>query len=221
MQLITIPTEQTTAITDAILGLEAFLLAGFFQRFMPVDRLRARYWQMLLLLTGLASFQGTVAHGFEMSKGTYELLWKPLLITLGLIIANIVLVTLYDLCGRKTAKRACPLLLAMALGFFAITFIPGVTFLIFIVYEAIGMLFALIAYTYLAARKKRSGAGIIAMGIVLQIAAAVAQAAGPYEFQVVWSFNHNGIYHLIGMVATLIMILGALKGFRNEERQTV
>lgn len=190
---------------------------GAFQRCIPVDRVRARCWQTLLFLTALASLQGTIAHGFKMSEPTYELLWKPLLINLGLIIANIVLVTLYDLFGQHTAKRALPWLVFMAVGFFAINQIPGATFLLFIAYEAIGMLSALAAYIYLSGKRKQMGFGIIAIGITLQIVAAVAQACGPYEVKMIWAFNHNGIYHLIGMVATLVMALGALNGFKNRK----
>jgi hypothetical protein len=209
MEFITMPTEQTTAITDAILGIEAILLAVYLQRFALFQRFRTRCWQTLLLFTALASFLGAVAHGFVMSIATYEWLWQPLLLLLGLVVANLVLAAVYDLFGPKAAKRSWPWLLLVGIGFFAVTHMPGVTFFIFIVYEAVGMLFVLVSYGWLAWRGRMPGAAVIAAGIVLQLVAAAVQASGPFEVTMIWVFDHNGLFHLIGMVATFVMVLGA------------
>jgi len=66
---------------------------------------------------------------------------------------------------------------------------------------------------WLAWRRRFPGAGVIAAGIVLQLAAAAAQASGPFEFTMIWVFDLNGLFHLIGMVATFIIILGVARGF--------
>jgi len=216
MQFITIPTEQTTAVTDALLGLEAVFLVFYLQRFGFMHSARVRYWQVLLLLTATASFIGTIAHGFEMSDATYEALWHPLKLTLGLIVATLVLAAVFDLFGASAAKRAWAWLLVIALGFFGITYVEGVTFLIFIIYEAVGMLFCLIGYSFLGLRRRLPGAGIIAGGIILQLIAAAVQACGPFQIQFIYVFDHNGMFHIIGMVATLIMILGVTIGCRKQ-----
>ena len=213
MDFISIPTEQTTAITDALIGLEAIFLAVYLQLLAPKNRERARYWQTLIIFTALASFTGAAAHGIQMSKSTYELLWKPLLLLLGLVVAQLAICTVYDLFGAETAKRSRSWFWVVAVGFFAAVHLPGTTFFIFILYEAAGMLFALVSYLWIARQRRLRGAGIIALGIILQLAAAAAQACGPYEFKVVWIFDHNGLFHLIGIVATFTMILGASKGF--------
>lgn len=213
MAFVAIPTEQTTAITDALLAVEAILLAVYLQRFLPNQRARARCWQALLLCTALVSLVGTVAHGIVMSKSAYELLWKPLLLFLGLVVANLVLAAVYDLFGPQAAKRSCPWLVALAIGFFAVTFVPGVTFLVFILYEAAGMLFCLGCYGWLAWRGRLAGAGMLVAGILLQLVAAAVQANGPFTVHMIWAFDHNGLFHLIGMVATLVMVLGAARGF--------
>ena len=213
MTFIGIPTEQTTALTDALLGLEALLLAGYLHRFAGSLRARARCWQSLLLFTALASFWGAVAHGIEMSQATYELLWIPLLLFLGLLVGNLALAATYDRFGPQAAKRSWPWLLAAALVFFGLTKVEGVTFLIFILYEAAAMLFALTCYGWLALRGRLSGAGIITVGIILQLVAAAVQASGPFQVIVIWVFDHNGLFHIIGMVATLVMVLGVSLGF--------
>ena len=214
MELVTIPTEQSTAITDAILGFEALVLMWYLQRFALRERWRVRLWQSLLAFTAVVALAGAYVHGVAMPTATYELLWKPLLLFLGLLIANFALVAVYDLFGRNSAKRLWPWLLTMAVGFFALIQVPGTTFFIFILYEALAMLFALGGYGVLAWRRSLPGAGMIACGIVLQLVAAAAQASGPFEVTMIWTFDHNGIFHLIGMVATLVMILGVAQGLR-------
>lgn len=216
MEFITIPAEQTTAITDAILALESLLLAGYLQRFISINRIRTRCWQILLMFTAIVSILGAAAHGIEMSKAAYEWLWKPILLFLGLVVANIILAAVLDIFGPQAARRSVPRLFVLAVGFLAVTFIPGVTFLVFILYEAAGMLFGLICYGRLAWRRRLPGAGVIAAGITLQIAAAAVQAGGPFQLRIVWIFDHNGVFHLIGMIATFIMIIGVAKGFRRR-----
>lgn len=215
MEFITIPTEQTTAITDFIVGIEAIILMGYLQRFALRERWRVRLWQILLALTAVVAFSGAYDWGIVMPKATYELLWKPILVALGLLVANVVLVAIYDLFGINMAKRLCPWLLGMTVGFFALTQVPGMTFLIFILYEALAILFALGCYAILPRRRTLPGAGIIAGGIVLQIVAAAAQDGGPYKITMIWAVDHNGIFHLVGMVANLVMVLGVAREFRH------
>lgn len=208
-------TEQTTAITDAILAVESLLLAVYLQRFVPVVASRARYWQVLLLIMALASVMGSVAHGIAMSEATYKLLWKPLLILLGLIVAYLVVATIYDLLGPATAKKAMPWMTIMAFGFFAVTCIPGGSFMVFILYEAAGLLFGLGAYGWMASRQRLPGAEIIATGIVLQLLAAILQAGGPEKITLIWPFDRNGQFHLVGMLANAVMIWGVARGFKE------
>lgn len=214
MDIVTSLTEQTTAATDALLGLEALCLSGFLQKYHSQRPWRTRLWQVILLLTATVAFTGAVAHGLVMSKPTYELLWKPMVLCLGLIVAAVVLAAALDLWGKDRANKLLPWLGLAAIVFFGITQIPGATFLFFIVYEVVGMLFAIWAYGVLGAKGRLEGAGVVAAGIGLQIVAAGVQAAGPFEVRLIWLFDHNGIFHLIGMAATLVMVIGAAKGMK-------
>lgn len=221
MQFTTIATEQTTAVTDAILGVIALIGVGWFQCYRQRDYVRVRCWQSLLLFAAIAAFLGTVAHGIVMDKATYEGLWKPLLLILGYVVASIVLIAAYDVWGASHLRWIAPLLGTIALLFFATTFIQGLSFLVFIAYEAVGMLTALVLYIRLAVKKCLRGAGIIAVGIVLQLVAAGAQAAGPYEIRMIWLFDHNGVFHIVGIVATLVMLYGGARGFEIGEPPVV
>lgn len=215
MEIISSLTEQTTAATDAILGIEAVCLALFLQRFASNNPWRVRIWQTVLLLTAFVAFAGTIAHGLVMEKATYELIWKPMLVCLGLLVAAVVLAAIYDRWGPDAARRLAPWLAGVGVGFFALVHVPGATFLFFILYEAVGMLFALAVYGALAAKRRLAGAGLITLGIVLQIVAAAAQASGPFEVRLIWPFDHNGVFHLIGMVATVVMIVGVARGLHT------
>ncbi len=106
------------------------------------DRWKVRLWQTLLAFTSAVTFIGTYAHGVVMPKATYVLLWKLIYLFLGLTVANIISVAVYDLLGLKATKRLLPWLLVMALGFFGLMQVEGMAFLIFTFYETLAMLFA-------------------------------------------------------------------------------
>lgn len=218
MEIVASLTEQTTAATDALLGIQALLLAGFLQKYAGVKPWRTRIWQSLLALTAAVALTGAVAHGIVMSKTTYELLWKPMLLCLGLVVATVVLAAVYDLWGRERAKKWLPWLGGVAVVFLVLTQMPGTTFLIFILYEVAGMLFGLGAYAVLTVKKHLPGAGIVTAGIALQIIAAGVQAAGPFEVLFIWHFDHNGIFHIIGMAATFLMVFGVARGMADPEQ---
>lgn len=219
MEIIGSLTEQTTAATDLILGIQAIGLAAYLGRFYPKDPWRTRLWQALMLLSGFVALAGTVAHGFVMSEATRNLIWKPMLICLGLVVAAFVLASVYDLKGRAAAKKLLPWCIGAALIFFGIVHIPGASFLYFILYEVAGMFFALGVYGYLGMKKQFPGAFMILFGIVLQIVAAGVQASGPWEVRLIWLFDHNGIFHIIGMVAIFVMVFGAARGFGRGRNQ--
>lgn len=215
MEIVASLTEQTTAATDLILGIQTIGLAAYLQRFYPRNPWRTRLWQALMLLSSAVALAGTVAHGMVMARETYELLWQPMLICLGLVVATFVLAAVYDLKGQAAARKLLPGCIGVALVFYGIIQIPGATFLYFILYEIVGMVFALGVYGYLGVKKRLAGAFPIVLGILLQILAAGVQAAGPFEVRLIWLFDHNGIFHLIGMLALFVMVFGAARGFER------
>ena len=209
MEFIDIPTEQTTAATDALLALVALgSLLVVLRAARNVDRQKASIWAWAFGLLCLASALGAVAHGFKMSQQTNDLLWQPLNLALGLTIAMFVVGVVHDAWGEAASRRVLVPMIVVGMAFFGITrLIPG-SFLVFVLYEAVAMLFALIVYTALAAQKCPVCAWWMAAGILVTIVAAGIQASGAVYVTVVWEFDFNGIFHIVQMVGVALLVVG-------------
>jgi hypothetical protein len=91
------------------------------------------------------------------------------------------------------------------------------TFLVFVVYEAVAMLFALVLYATLAIRRTLPGAATIAVAIVLNIVAAGVQASGSVAVTVVVPFDHNGVFHVAQTVAVVVLYVGLARGLVGSD----
>jgi hypothetical protein len=151
---------------------------------------------------------GAVAHGLDLSPTIRAWLWRPLYLSLGLVVALFVIGAVYDFMGEKAARTALLPMLGLALGFFVITQVATGSFLVFVVYEALAMLAALGMYLSLALTRKLSGAGTIAAGILLNIAAAAVQAVDSIAITIVVPFDHNGVFHLVQIAALTVLTAG-------------
>jgi len=99
-------------------------------------------------------------------------------------------------------------MIPIAVGFFAITQLLSGAFLVFVVYEAVAMLAALGIYVTLAGRRRLPGAELMALAILLNIVAAGIQASESIRFALVWPFDHNGLFHIVQMIAVVVLMLG-------------
>ena len=200
------PFEQMTALTDFILliicGYSVNALWGYTE-FKPL------IWISAFILLGCASLFGAIAHGFEMSERSNEMIWKPLNLSLGLALGLFVVGALYDFRGAETARTALPVMLVVGVLFFVITLlIPG-KFIVFIIYEAVAMVFALSVYIFLFS-KAMAGASWVVAGISVTIIAAAVQASGKAGESIIWSFDNNGVFHLIQIPGILLVLQGLL-----------
>jgi len=207
MEFIDIPTEQITAVTDAILAVMAIAVAVYLHRIGQKNRLKTTLWVCACGLLALSAILGTIVHGFKMSKAFQTFLWHPLYLSLGLLVALFIVAVVYDIWGEAIARQVLPIMVVIGVGFFGITLVWPNGFLVFIIYEAVVMLFALGGYTWVAYRGHLEGAWLMAVGIFVTIIAAGVQASKAFSFTFIWSFDHNAFYHLIQMVA--IVLLGA------------
>jgi hypothetical protein len=148
----------------------------------------------------------------EMSEELKDLLWQPLFLALGLVVALFVVAAVYDWKGRGVSRRLLPVMLLVGAGFFGLTRIATGTFLVFIIYEAVAMVFALVVYGSLAANGKLRGAAIVAVAIVLNIVAAGIQASGSVAVTVGVPFDHNGLFHIVQAVAVVVLVAGLEQG---------
>ena len=142
-----------------------------------------------------------------MSKAFQTFLWHPLYLSLRLLVALFIVAVVYDIWGEAIARQVLPIMVVIGVGFFGITLVWPNSFLVFIIYEAVVMLFVLGGYIWVAYRGHLEGAWLMAVGIFVTIIAAGVQASKAFSFTFIWSFDHNAFYHLIQMVA--IVLLGA------------
>ena len=150
---------------------------------------------------------GAITHGLKLEPATTDLLWRLLNLTLGLTVALFVVAAVYDHWGRQVARRALPLLLAVGLGFFLTTQLRPGSFRVFVLYEAVALLIALLLYVRLALVCRMQGGGAMIGGILPSLLAAV-QTRGTGAFTLIWPFDHNGVFHLIQLLGLVALLWG-------------
>lgn len=212
MAFIDIPTEQTTAATDAILAVvAAFICFKTYKTSQISSPQKGRIWAWAFGLLAFAALTGSFAHGFQMSKELNNFLWQPLNLALGLTVSLFVVGVAFDLTNGLLPKYILPLMITIGTLFYLVTlFFPG-SFLVFILYEAVAMFFSLLVYILLSVRKKLKGAIFMATGILITMLAAAIQATERIHFQLIWEFDHNGIFHLVQIAGLVILYFGLRK----------
>jgi hypothetical protein len=206
VELITSATERTTAATDLLLALAAFV--GAWRLLRPAPRsVAARIWAGALVAAGSASVLGAVTHGLEMADTLRERLWQPLYLLLGVTVACFVAGAVADGHGPRQARLVLVLMLLAALGFYAATQRGGGDFLVFVAFQAGGLVVALAIYLRLAARR-RPGAALVAAALTVSLAAGAVQAGGSASLRFIWEFDHNGVYHLIQLGGLALLVTG-------------
>ena len=222
MQFIDIPTEQTTAVTDFILFILSVLTAFKIRKEgRRASKTKAGIWIWVFLLLSIAAIFGAVAHGIQMDEKINYLLWQPLNLALGLSVSLFAVAAIFDLRHGSLPKIVAPGFIALGIIFYFITvFIPG-SFLVFIIYEAIVMLFAIFAYISLALKGELKGSWWMVSGILITIVAAAIQASETMYINVIWEFDHNGIFHIVQMIGILVLLNGLLVDFKVKKTEAV
>jgi hypothetical protein len=197
--------EQVTALTDLALGLFA---SYAMIKLMSLAGFKSQIWMWAFALLAFASFLGVIAHGIAMSQKTNNMLWMPLNLSLGLALGLFVVAAVFDLSGEKSARTILPFMLILGVIFFFVTIIFPGTFLTFIIYEGVAMIFALGVYIFLFYTNALPNAGWMALGIFVTIIAAVVQAVGKTGKSMLWYFDNNGMFHLIQMVGLILLFMG-------------
>jgi len=202
---ITSPYERITAWTDVLMG----ALAGFIAyQLSLMDGFKFAVWLWVFALLTVSSILGAIAHGYYMSAKTNDRLWMPINLLLGLALGLFVVGALFDLSGENAARTALPVMLAAGMGFFLFTLWKPGTFMTFIAYEALAMVFALGVYAYLFFTSALAGAGWMLVGVLVTIIAAVVQATGKAGKGIFWYFDNNGVFHLIQMIGMVLLFIG-------------
>jgi hypothetical protein len=218
MQFTGIETELTTAMTDLVLALVCIGLVAIVLR-SPVRRnepQRALVWAAAFSFLCVAAFLGFIAHGFVLGDSVRDAVWQPLYLSLGLTVSLFVAGVVIDLSGNPVSRSVIFALAGLGIGFYGVTVLISGAFLVFVLYEALALLFAFLAYLYLALSRRAAWAGWMASGIGVSIVAAGIQATGTLTLRVIWEFDHNGIFHVVQIPGVLLL----LKGILPERRFT-
>jgi len=220
MPFTTIPTEQTTAITDLVLAAVSLACLRILRGVRSSAPWKVDVWSWVLGLVAIAALLGTVAHGFQLDERLQDLIWQPIFLGLGLAIGLFVVAAVLDWRGVSAARKVLPIMLVVGVAFFALTRIVRGTFLVFVLYEAVAMLFALGLYGVLAARRRLSGAALVSVGIVLNMVGAAIQATESVTITLGVPFDHNGVFHLVQMVAVVVLTMGIRRGIKDVKGET-
>lgn len=208
-------TELTTAATDAAMGVLSLLLLLDLQRLRVRSTWQRNVWSEVFGLLFVGSVLGAVAHGFDLTTGVRAQIWLPLYLSLGLAVALFVVGAVGDLRGEAAGRRLFPWAVSAGVAFFAASQWLGGAFLIFVIYEGVAMLLALAIYVRVATRGER-WAWWTAAGIALTLVAAAVQATS-LRLTLVVPFDHNGLFHLIQMAATVLIAAGVRAGLRAPQ----
>lgn len=214
MALIQIPTEQTTAATDLLIGILAIASLAYLWRRGPAG-LRGLLWRGVFVLLAVASLLGAIAHGIVLSEPVFESLWRVIYLALALVVAVFLLAAIRDVYGDRPARRASPVLLVVAMAFFGWFVANPEIFRPFVLYEAVAMLLSLAGFLWLTWKRSLAGSGWIAASIAVNIAAAAVQASGSVSFTLIWPFDHNGVFHLVQMLGIVLLVRGLRSGSAN------
>ena len=211
--------ELTTSATDLVLAIECVLVIVWLLRTVTAGRWRRGLWCWVFGLLAIQSFLGALAHGFEMPDSVRAALWKPLYLSGGILVALFIVGAVADLWSRALAQRLVPWSIGVGIAFFGITELLSGAFIVFLVYEAAALASALFIYTFLAATDRLKVAAVVALGILLSLAAAGLQASN-VSFTVFFPFDHNGVFHLVKILSTAMLGLGARLGIDSDPPRT-
>ena len=211
MKLVKDPAEQTTAVTDIILSLVACGGVLLLQ-WSPVNTSalwRINIWSAAIGLIGLAAALGAVAHGLLLTKSLHNRLWLVLNMALALAVSLFIIGVINDLWSYEASRKALPFMLFVGLGFYLTTLIYPEVFFLFIAYEGLALALAFCAYLFLTL-SGRPGAELMASGVALSMVAAGLQSRKSIFLNLIWKFDHNGIYHIVQTIGLFFLIAGLL-----------
>jgi len=200
--------EPTTMITDYLLGgLAAVLGMRLWRAGGASGETTVRLWGGSLLTTAVAAFLGGTSHGFAAMLGPtgQMILWKSTVWSIGLTSFQLLAATAHA-AFSGAARRTIIGLAALQLVVFVAWMIRHDAF-IWVIADYLPAVLAVLAVQFRLYLRHRAGAGWLVAGLLTTLVGAAIQAS---EFALHPSFNHNDLYHVIQMAATVMLYRGAL-----------
>ena len=180
--------EPMTMVTDYVLGAVAAWLALALFKEEPRAR---RWWALAFAALAAGAFLGGTWHGFLQS----DLLWKATTLTVGVASFGMVMGSSI----ATTRGKLLPVLAAIKLALYSAWMLFHDQFIYVVVDTAIAFLVVAALHLW------KWNAAILA-GVLVSVIAALVQASG---FKLHQHFNHNDLYHVIQIIALVLLYRGA------------
>lgn len=198
-------TEPDVTLTDYGIALECAILAGLLHRRAAGRGDLRRFFVLFFAASGLGALAGGTVHGFFLHDDSLAAaaLWRAALLALG-----VTAFAAWSIGARLllagTAARIVQALAALELAAYAVVVVVfDQRFLVAIVNYAPAVAF--LALSFLVAYRRQGGGPLVAglAGLLLTAAAAVVQRRGISLHPTL--FNHNALYHVIQMIAFVLI----------------
>jgi hypothetical protein len=219
MQLHPATNELVTAATNIPLAVFSLVAVVCLWRRCHAHRLRAALWIGMFGGLAIATGVGVFAHGLALDPTARKLVWQPINAALGLTVACFAAGAVLDRWGLRAAARALPVLLLLSAGFFGYATFWANSFLPFIIYEGLAMLFCLAVYVTLAIQRRLPGAGWMVAGVAITILAAGLQAGLSKELRLGVVFDRNALFHLVQLPGLFCLLIGLRIGLGPKPPQ--
>ena len=213
LQIIDIPTEQTTAATDALLAMFSVGAILYLSRFTVQAPLKIKIWCGMFACIAIAATLGTIVHGLVISDDIKRFLWQPLALSLSLSVGALAVGTGHDIWGTAAVQRIVPVVLMVILLLYVMVKTTAIGMVLNVIFVGGVLFFALGAYMVQAVRGQLEGAGYMSAGLMMTIGAGVIQARRLISFELIWEFDHNGTFHLVQLFALFLLLVGIRKSF--------
>ena len=215
IRFVTSPTERTTAATDVLLAVLAVVAVIFLSQIGANDVRKTLLWMSIYAMLALAAAFGAIVHGIVLPRTVHQVLWAMLYLLLGQIIVFIGAAAVYEFWGWRVTLTIFPSLVMAGLVFFVVAVFWAASFIAFIGFQLLVMLFALGVYLWLSLSEALPGAWWIVGGILGTIAASALQTRSSVRVVIIWEFDHNGIYHLVQAVGLVLLFIGLWLGLAS------
>ncbi len=204
--------EPAVALTDFVLTLECAVLFVLLRRGAK-SPLRSAFLSMFAA-TAVAALLGRLVHAFLPDETTlaYGIAWRATLLIIGAAAVSAFLAGAYLLFPAERVPLLRKIAAGSYLAYLLWLFFVSMKFRVAIAYYLPATVLLLIAF--LVVRRRREGAMIGAVGVLLTLIAAAIQQARIGIHPVY--FNHDAVYHVVEMVALWLLFLGA-RGVSSEQ----
>jgi len=150
MQLVELPAERTAAATDVVLAILALAGAAYLHRIGGETPWQTTLWVSVFGLLSFAAILGAIVHGLKLPERLVGSLWHPIHISLGLLVALLVVGGVHDILGEGAARKSLPTMVCVGIGFYGSALLWPGNFKLFASYQCAAMLFPLTGYAWSA-----------------------------------------------------------------------